>query len=124
MDEDADTRGNDDNNNDNAGGIEGGGTGEVFAWAADLRNGASLMRDDDEEEDPLDSSEDGKNVFLDVILKKRKDAIEHEAQAKDGQAGGGGDIPREVRKEDAEQLVPQRIDTNQYSSFKIPSWRA
>jgi hypothetical protein len=35
MDEDADTRGNDDNDNDNAGGIEGGGTGEVFAWAAD-----------------------------------------------------------------------------------------
>jgi hypothetical protein len=35
MDEDADTRGNDDNDNDNVGGIEGGGTGEVFAWAAD-----------------------------------------------------------------------------------------
>ena len=89
-----------------------------------MRDGASLMRDDDKEEDPLDSSEDGKNMFLDVILKKRKDAIEHEAQAKDGQVGRGDDIPREVRKEDAEQLVPQRINTNQYSSFKILSWRA
>ena len=106
MDEDADTRG-DDNNND-TGGIEVRGTGEVFARAADSRDGASSTSDDD----------------LDVILKKRKDTIEHEARAKDGQAGGGDDIPREVGEEEAEQLVPQKIDTLQYGSFKIPSWRA
>ena len=87
MDEDVDERGDDDDDDD-AGGVEGGGTGEVFARAA--------------------GSRDGVDEFLDVILRKRKDAIEREARAEDdgeradpppprvggtGQARGGDDIP-------------------------------